>query len=463
MRDSHLAISKSAAVTSQPGWHALVKSDTASIARGGYLAICGALLVFVIWGVLVPLSSAVVAPGSVISKGRNQLLQHPSGGVVQEIIANNGDMIEQGEPIVRIEPSMARAELARLHARQSLLRAQKSRLESLRLPQGDAHRSMLASIPGLRGSQEGPYPALEAATPGDDEIRAGQVSEFHASLKRHLSEVSALENRVDSQQNELQGLTNQIAERRRLVALLEGELDRLTPLVEASLISLSQYDAKKATALEHKANLADLKARAASLQSQIQETRDTIVTLTARQEEENAQELSAVLSELAAVSRQAEAASRILAQTIVRAPVSGTLVKFDANTVGGVIEGGKPFGEIVPRGSDVRIEAKVRPDDIGAVRLGQETEIVITAFDRREQPPLEGKVVYIPADSTIDELTGEPYFAVQVDVSDAVTSVAEETRPGMLSQVYIRTGEHSFFTYLLEPFSKSLMTAFRER
>lgn len=460
---SALRRSISESETQPAGWRSAVKADTANIAHRGYLWIGLSLLVFVGWGILFPLSSAVVASGSVISKGRNQLLQHPSGGVVQEIMARNGDVIEKGEPIIRVEPSIARAELARLHARQSLLLAQKSRLEFLRQPTREMRQAMSTPIAGLRGPQDRSVKQRSQIATNDDEILAGQVSELYAALDRHESEVSALENRAASQQSEYDGLISQIATRRELVSLLEKEVVRMEQLVESGLISLTRFDAKKAAFLEQKAGLAALKARAAALKSQIRETGDTINTLSSRQKEENARDLSAVLSELSSVTEQIDAATKTLEQTVVRSPVSGTLVKFQANTVGGVIEGGKPFGEIVPGGAEVFIEAKVRPMDIGAIQHGQATEVVITAFNRREQPPLEGTVDYVPADSTIDDMTGEPYFAVQIDVSESASLITDTIQPGMLSEVYIRTGEHSFFTYLLEPFSRSFMTAFRER
>ncbi|WP_075996935.1 HlyD family type I secretion periplasmic adaptor subunit [Salaquimonas pukyongi] len=445
------------------GWKSAVDADTGAIARTGYRWVGIAFGLFMLWALLFPISSAVVAGGSVISKGRNKLLQHPTGGVVQDILAQNGDRLDAGEPVLRIDPSAARAELVRLKARQDLLLAQKSRLTSMRDAETAYRQSDPITVSSLRGtlSREAANRALSKT--GAKEIYAEQETEFLAARQRVISELSALRNRLASQQEELEGVEWQITERRELVVLLADEVERMRPLAASGYVARARFDERQVRYLGEKAQLGELRSRALGLRAQIDETSDRITTLDASWQEENARELSSVLSELAAVNEQMEAARMAVDLTEIKAPVAGTLVKFEANTVGGVIGSGKPFGEIVPAGTPVLVEAKVLPQDIANVVAGQETEVVITAFNRRVQEPIVGKVDYVPADSTTDPVTGEPYFAVQVDIAEAQQDLVQKVQPGMLAEVYIHTGERSFLSYVAEPISESFMKAFRER
>lgn len=445
-------------------WRAGVRTGERDLVSAGYRWVGGACLIFLLWGVFFPLSSAVVAPGAVISKGRNQLLQHPIGGVIEEISARNGAVLAAGDPIVRIEPSAARAQLAKLRARQTLLEAQRTRLSALRDAGNRAFEISdfeRASLRGVSGDVSGqPMPGQHVKF--DETIHAEQWAAFDAGLKQSESEISALRNRRIGQQDELAGLRNQISIGERKLTLLENDLAKMEPLVRQGYISRTRYNEKNAIVLGESAQLEALKARAGTLQAQIAETDDTLSTLIARKNAEDAQELSGVLADLAAVEEELEAAQTALAQTVIRAPVQGILVKFEANTVGGVIEASRPFGEIVPSGTDVLVEARVSPQDIDSVVPGQSTEIVVTAFKRGQVDPLPGYVTYVAADSKQDEMTGDTFFEVQVALDTTPERARLAIQPGMLSEVYIKTGSRSFFGYLFEPVTDSFLRAFRE-
>ena len=447
------------------GWRASVKTGDRDIIASGTRWVGIACAVFLVWGLFFPLSSAVVAPGTLISKGRNQLLQHAAGGVVEEILAANGDHLFEGDPIVRIDPSAARAHLAKLEARQALLQAQEQRLAALRIAGDTGYQTTEIDVAALRGVSKDP--AAKVRTPlgieGRYPILDEQLAAFDASLLQSESEVSALRNRRAGQADELTGLNNQIAAKTQKLALLEGDLAKMEPLVAEGYISQTRFNEKRAGVMEDTSQLAALKARAGTMTAQIAETEDSLATLIARKNAENAEELSAVFADLAAVQKEIDAARIALNQTVVRAPAKGILVKFEANTVGGVIEGGKSFGEIVPVSGDVVVEARVAPQDIGAIKVGQETEVVITAFKRGQVDPFPGAVTYAAADSKLDELTGEPYFEVLIYLKDATDRKSITVQPGMLTEVYIQTGSRSFFGYLLQPVTDSFLRAFRER
>lgn len=450
------------------GWQSAVRTGDKDIVSSGIRWVGLACAVFVLWGLFFPLSSAVVAPGTLISKGRNQLLQHPIGGVVEDIMASNGDVLDEGSPIIRIDPSAANAQLAKLEARHALLEAQKQRLAALRNIGDNGYQTAKIDLASLRGAANPVSPA--SATPrwrmgsaSAGSIQDEQLAAFDASLRQSESEISALRNRRAGQADELAGLNLQIDAKTGKLALLKNDLVNIEPLVKQGYISQTRFNEKRAVVMEETGQLAALNARASTLKAQIAETGDSLETLIARKNAENAEELSGVFAELAAVQKEIDAARVALKQTVVRAPAKGILVKFQANTVGGVLEGGTAFGEIVPITGDVVVEARVSPQDISAIRVGQQTEVIITAFKRGQADPLPGAVTYAAADSKLDEFTGEPFFEVLIALDNTPERARLTVQPGMLTDVYIQTGHRSFFGYLFQPVTDSFLRAFRER
>lgn len=447
-----------------PHWQSKVRTGNSDLVSAGYRWVGGALLVFLLWAVFFPLSSAVVAPGSVISEGRNQLLQHQIGGPIEEILARNGTVLNAGDPIVRIEPSAARAHVAKLEARQTLLEAQKMRLVALRDIGSRAFKISAFDRANLRGLKPSAAtePSNALATPPGETIRDEQWAALDASLRQSESEISALEHRRTGQRDELQGVTSQISIGSEKLKLLKDDLAKMAPVADEGYISRTRYNEKQAYVLDETAQLQALRARARTLTAQIAETDDSLSVLIARKSAEDAESLSGVLADLSSVDKELQAARTALAQTIVRAPVDGVLVKFEANTVGGVIEAGRSFGEIVPSGSGLLVAARVAPADIDALSPGQSTDVVITAFKRGQVDPLPGQVTYVAADSSRDEMTGEPFFEVHVALQPSPDLARITLQPGMLAETYIETGSKSFFGYLFAPITDSFLKAFRE-
>ncbi|WP_422376005.1 HlyD family type I secretion periplasmic adaptor subunit [Roseibium sp.] len=441
-------------------WQKRVRTDETDIVRYGYRLVGGTLCVFLVWSVVFPISSAVVAPGTLISNGRNQVLQHPAGGVVEEITASNGSFLKKGDVILRIDTTPAKSELAKHESRRALLVAQKLRYTKMRDVETSANNIGSFALRGVSTplQEDGPQVLVD----NGPEILTEQMAAFDAEFRQLESEISALKNREAGLRDEVLSLENQKSVKSQKVSLLEEEIERTAPLVKQGYISRTRHNDRKASLFEEKSRVLEVEARVSTLKAQIAETRDRLSTLISERRAENAEELSSVLAELAAVNEQINVAEAALNQTTIRSPVDGTLVDLATNTVGGVIEPGEPIGEVVPSEGGIIVEARVNPTNIGDVKPGQTTKIVISALQHVHPDPLAGVVTYVAADSRTDELTGQPYVEVHVEL-DTVEDTPIPIRPGMLSEVYVNTGSRSLFAYLVQPLTESFSSAFRER
>jgi HlyD family secretion protein/epimerase transport system membrane fusion protein len=172
-----------------------------------------------------------------------------------------------------------------------------------------------------------------------------------------------------------------------------------------------------------------------------------------------------VNSELAQLEEAMTSSQDVFVRTEIRAPVSGTVLNLRSNTLGGIVRPGEPILDIVPAEDALVIEARLSPNDIDVVTVGQTARIHLTPYSARNMAPLEGKLVRIGPDAVIDEATRESYFEVRIEVDPATLerlAADVEMTPGMPAEVFILTGEQSLFSYIAAPVTRSFRKAFRE-
>lgn len=455
-----------------PSWTSEVRQDTGSILRKGYLYIFGTLMIFCLWAIFMPLSSAVIANGRIIAAGQNKLLQHPTGGVVSSILAKDGDRLEKGQIVLEIAPEVTKAELARLQARFSLLTAQKARFEAEKAQHLQAQKkATIAKQPPLPRPKPDPNikpePAQAIASAPSNPLASStpveleQMAEFEARMARFTSELASLNNQYAALQSEYAGLAPQIENQKQLVGLQQAELDKVRPLVKERYISKRRMLEIESGLLGAQSRLNALKAQEGSTQARMEEIQSRIAQLKSSRIEEYSRELTSIHTELSSISEEIKAAEKAVFYTKVRAPVAGILTKLAAHTEGGVLRPGETIGEIVPVQSNFLVEARIAPQDVASVQVGQPAEIVITAFNRRLIDPYPAEVQYVAADSTLDEQTGEPYFSVRLGFD--TTNSEQPIQAGMFAESYIQLGSRSFFGYLMKPLADSFQKAFQER
>lgn len=457
-------------ITDTFDWRQSVPHDiTSVISRGG--VVVGAFIgVFLFWSLLFPLAAAVVGSGQIISSGNNKLVQHKSGGIVSQILARDGQMVTKGEILLVIDPALSKAEYTSLQARQTILLAQKARLEaeksgavSLRQP-----GSRTASQPegnGLRGSLNSTGTIASVPDQNTDGIIfAEQRDEFRAGRALLSSQLAAARHQVESLQREADGLSAQTETARQLLASNRAELARMKPLARNGYVARRDVWALERLVGEQRAAYARARAALGANGEKIAEANQRVQQLISGDREEISQQLSETLSQLAAISDQLNAAQATLAQTEIRAPSSGTLINLTAHTIGGVISPQNPIAEIVPAGAQLLARARVQVKDVAEIYLGQPGEIIVTAFNRRKFSPIAAEVVYLSADALFDEHTGEHYFEVHLRPTEEPNKAngLDIMAPGMQVEAYLSGKSRTFMAYALTPLRDSFRRAFLE-
>ncbi|HET9231271.1 MAG TPA: HlyD family type I secretion periplasmic adaptor subunit [Vitreimonas sp.] len=391
-------------------------------------------VLFLGWAAFAPLDAAVVAPGVVVVSGARQTVQHRDGGIISNILIEDGQRVEQGEILIELS---APEVLAR---KEALL----SQVLDLQM-----QRAQLMAQQAGRTTIEAPREWV--ALPPEDRETAALALERHrreAAARRAALRSQRAGNAVDAR---IAGYQEEIVSLNRQDQLLEDELTGVRSLAERGLMPLTRVRALERAQAELDGRRAELRAAiATALEDRAEQVRD----IEAR--------LAQLLPQLAGARAELE-------NTLLRAPVSGVIVGLHANTLGGVIRAGEPVMDIVPEGQDLIVEAHVRPEDADDVHPGLQSEVRITAFSGRSMPMLEGEVQRISADRFTDERTGAAYFLARVSVPQPElqrladdSRVRAQVRPGLPAQVVIPTRKRTALQYFLEPLNQTLWGSFRE-
>lgn len=416
----------------------------------GLVVIAAAFGGFGVWAALAPLDSAAVAPGVVSVESNRKSVQHLEGGIVEEILVREGQFVRQGDILIRLDDTQARAMVKTLQARLDAARALGARLL--------AERDGLVSIR---------FPA-DLVTRLDDptvkEIAEGQRRQFEERRRSLEGQVSILKQRTKQAEQEIAGLRAQEVSKRRQHEIFTEELVGLRELYEKGY-----YPRTRVLAIEREvaglegdrgANLAAI-ARA---QQAIGEVELRIIQMRQGIREDVVNQLHEVRNEINDVKERLVVGRDVLRRIDIRAPQTGTAQALKVHTKGGVAAPGAELMQIIPLDDRLVIEAQVSPVDIDSVAEGQKAEIRLTAFKMRTTPIIEGKVVSISADRLTDERTNAAYYLARIEVPDDQLAVLGERKlqAGMPAQVLIKTGSRTVLDYLLKPLDDALARGLKE-
>ena len=407
--------------------------------------------VTVVWSALAPLASAVVAPGLVKVDTSRKTVQHQDGGVIKAILVRDGDRVEAGQVLIRLDETRAGASHGVLQAQYDAAVAQQARLQ--------AERDKVDHI-------EWP---LELAARKDDpkvaEVLHAQESLFSARRASLVGQLGILDQQIAAARSEIDGLESQKAATEAQLQSLKTEQTGLAGLLEKGMVEKTKYRNLEREIAQLEGDRGEHVSDIAAARSEIGEKDLQKFQLRKAFHEEVVAELRKVQTEVFDYLERIGAAKYVLAQTELRAPVTGTVVGLQAHTNGGVVAAGDVLLEIVPANDRLIVEAQVRPEDVDRVRLNLAAGVKLSAFDQRAMPELNGKVSYVSADAMEDQKTGRTYFVTKIEVAEVELARLgnNKVQPGMLADVFVRTGERSFLDYLLHPVVTSFEKAWRER
>lgn len=403
-----------------------------------------------IWSVDTQIAGAVVATGTVQVESERQVVQHPDGGVVGEILARDGDSVAAGDVLVRLDGTFIRSELAVVERQLAEIFARRSRL----IAERDGSELDFRDVPEFE---------LIGAGGIQDQIE-GQKNLFavrKVSLGQEIQLLGEQQNQIDQQ---IVGAQAQQKASNRQLELIEKELSDVQSLFDRGLVQVTRL-------LELQRAEARLQGEIGGLVSTVAEARTRISALEiemlklgdARREEAISRLRDIQFSEIELQERRISLAEQ-LARLDVRAPVAGTVFGSRVFAVQGVIQSAEPMMYVVPGDQPLEVSARISPVDVDQVYLGQDVSLMFTAFNRRTTPEVSGLVARVSADAETDEATGTTYYEaiLQPDHKELAKLTAITLLPGMPVEAFLKTEDRTPLSYLTQPLTVYFNRAFRE-
>lgn len=405
-----------------------------------------------LWASVARVDGAALAAGSVSVEHSRKTVQHLEGGIVARIHVRDGQRVAADDPLVTLEDvristayDRALAAWAEATARAARLTAERDGAPDLTLPESLTAVAGRADVADAIEGQRALLHTQREAVTSQVAILQERIGQFREAMTGSDAQVRSVATQIDLLEKDLtvsqemmgKGLErrSRILELQRLIANLEGQLD-----------------AHKVT-------------RARSWQS-ILETEKQIAELHQRRRLQAETELRESQAKIADLTEQLRAFQDARERLVVRAPVAGEVIRMRFHTLGGVVKASEPILDIVPKDESLIVEAKLRPDDIDAIRAGMRAEVRLLAFKRRTTPTVDGTVTHVSGDLMTEERSGQPYYLARVRVPpENLTAIRDgvELIPGMPAEVIIPTEARTALEYFIQPLTDSFARSFREK
>jgi HlyD family secretion protein len=403
------------------------------------------------WASTAEISGALIAPGSIVVESSVKKVQHPTGGVVGEVRAHDGDLVKAGDVVVRLDDTVTKANLAIVTknlngslARAARLQAEQQGLDRIVFPAALLDR---ANDPDVKDVMASEAKLFEVRTTG----RVGQKAQLRERITQLKEEIAGLEAQARSKDQE--------------IALVDKELVGVRTLYDQHLVQLTRLTTLERDSARLAGERAQYVSSMAQAKGKITETELQIIQVDKDMISDVSKDLREANDKIGEYVERKVTAEDQLRRVDIRAPQDGMVEQSTVHTVGGVITAGDAIMMIVPQADDLEVEAKVNPQDIDKLQIGEKTLLRLSAFNQRTTPELNGVVIRVSPDVTTDQRTGQSYYTIRVSMPPEEVARLGEVKliPGMPVEAFVQTGDRTMLAYLIKPLHDQLMRAFRER
>jgi HlyD family secretion protein len=420
--------------------------------RIGLRVLIAGVAVFGGWAILIPMSGAVVVPGTLVVESDLKKIQHPAGGVVANIPVRDGMHVRAGDLLLRLDETQLRANAQVLAQQLDQMRVRLARL--------------IAEREGLEQPQ---MPHELASRSGDNDLSrlwASEVSLFNSRAAARRSAKELLSGNVAQLGEQISGLDAQAKSKTAQRDLISGEREGVDGLYQKGLVPLTRKTSLQREAARLDGERGQVVAAIAEAKSKISEAELKAVKIDQDFHTDVMKDLREAQDKTAELVEKTAAAQDLLRRVDLRAPTNGIVHQLSVHTIGGVITPGEVVMEIVPESDELQIEAKLPPQEIDHVHRGQRAYTRFSAFNQRTTPQLEGVVSYVSADLSRERLAnanaGAAYYTVRVTLpsSERRRLGGLQLVSGMPVEVFLQTGSRTLMSYLLKPISDQLARTF---
>lgn len=419
--------------------------------RRGFIGLAVLVIGVFGWAALAKINGAVLASGLIAVEGQPKTVQHLDGGIVAEILVQDGQTVKRGDVLMRLDPTMIDVNREIVDVQMNETMARVTRLQ--------AERDGLSKITWpetLIAAQEQPRVRL---------AMEGQRKLFEARRNATLGNQAQLYQRIDQLNDQIDGLGALAQSKESQMSKIREEAKSKRVLVDRGYLGKPAVLALEREELRLQGDVANHRSEIARLQNSINETRSQISQLGRDRQAEVLTELRQAETEASGFREQLTAASAQSERIEILSPVDGKVHNMAMTTEGGVISPGAEIMQIIPSDARLIIEAQVQPVDIDQVYPGQPTRVMLSAFNARRTPEMNGSVFQIAPDRIIDPITGFPYYLVKIEIPPEELGRLDESLtliPGMPAESFMKTESRSVLNYLWKPAGDAMRRAGRE-
>jgi len=405
------------------------------------------------WAATSQLSGAVIAQGVVVVDSSVKKVQHPTGGIVGELRVREGDRVNAGDILIRLDETQTLANativtksLDELLARQARLEAERDGADQIAFPKALLDRT-----------KDGNSEAGRAV--------AAETKLFDLRRQARSGQKAQLKERSSQLQEEIKGYSGQADAKQKEVDLIHQELEGVRTLFQKNLVPMTRLTSLERDTARLEGERSQLAGMMAQSKGKIAEIELQIIQIDQDLRTEVGKDLIETRSKLSELAERKIAAVDLLNRTDIRAPQTGRVHELSVHTVGGVIAPGEQIMLIVPDADALAVEVKISPRDIDQVYVGQTATMRFAAFDQRTTPEIDGEISVVAADITQDKRTGSSYYTARVLLKREERAKLGSAKlvPGMPVDVFIKTPGRTALSYLIKPLRDQAERAFKER
>lgn len=419
--------------------------DAPRVVRLTIWILIGFVAFLLLWAHFAQIDEVTRGEGKAIPSSKVQKIQNLEGGIVSQIFVHEGQVVQAGESLMRLDPTRFQSNVGETEADRLAMFLRVERLSAevedrpLNIPD-----DVRAKVPGQASSEE----AL-----------------FHSRQQQLKDETDGLQQQLVQKQQELREFVSKQAQYRNSLNLLRQEISMSEPLVAQGAMSQVELLRLKRGEVENRGQLDATTLAIPRAEAAVKEVERKVAETQSRFRSDALKELNEARTELSKATATGKALEDRVSRTLVTSPVRGIVKQLLVNTIGGVIQPGSDLIEIVPLDDTLLVEARIRPQDIAFLRPGQHAMVKFTAYDYTIYGGLQADLEQIGADTVTDE-DGNSFYLIKLRTRKSHLGTDDKPLliiPGMIATVDIMTGKKSILSYLLKPILRAKAEALRER